>query len=73
MIKTIIVTEDTIPYVLSVLADEDLMYSINKMESMAVVDKTTLFVITCVCVSPFRWRRIKRSLVEESGVLGWTK
>lgn len=72
-IKTIVVAENASPYVLSVLTDEDMVYSINKMESPALDGATTLFVITCVCVSPFRWRRIKKALVEKDGVFGWTK
>ena len=72
-IKTIVAAEDASPYVLSVLTDEDMVYSINKMESPVLTGATTLFVITCICVSPFRWRRIKKSLAEEDGVFGWTK
>lgn len=74
MIKTIVVLEDATPYVLSILADEDLACSVNKMEETPVLaGEPALFVINCVCMSPFKWRRIKKSLVEDERVFCWTK
>ena len=72
-VKTIVVAEDKSSAALSILIEEEIPFSIAKMEIGSLLGEMNCYCITIICASALKWRAIKKNLINIEGVLAYTK